>query len=407
MSVQVLPASWTCQQRFTPERSGCQPLYLKPHRDSYWQPNEDGLLEVPRGASIELYCSRAFANASSDGAIDARQRSIYARCEHDRTFAWSGGKRELGDFSCTQQLKYVAERMEGRTCGDAAVSPGARIYRVGYNISESRFVRTLELCHDATQLRTLYANYQLTPANVHFQQRVKRVKFSAAGHFVGYNMERLYAQQYQAKRAAQLLQQPELAAKLFDKKRGLFLSRGHLATKSDLIYASQQRSSFTYLNAMPQWQSLNGGNWATLETKTRLFVQSEKLTVNVYTGAYGVMPLTDEAQTSFYLLTDDNNKAVLPVPRLFYRVLIDTKQPNRGLAILGVNNPHATLQQILDSYVICEPLQPELIPWLRPLQETDLKKGYLYACRVSDLAKVVTDLPAQLREVHELLTTSQ
>lgn len=312
----------------------------------------------------------------------------------------SSGAGEAGaaGLYCSHQLTYAVERLE-QPCGDGDVASAARIYRVGYQLGAGRFVRTLELCHDAEKLQTEYAFYQLLPANEHFQRHVKRLKFSAAGHFSGYNIGRLYSQMHQKQRAMQLLQHG-----LFDMKAGIFLARGHLAAKGDLIYASQQRSSFNYLNVAPQWQSFNGGHWATVEDVTRRFVARSGLSLSVYTGTYGVMPLPDAAHTSFHLTTDANNTAVLRVPRLFYRLLIDNARPWRGLALIGVNNPHATLAQIQESYMICDPLQPQLVPWLPWLHHKNLRKGYLYACSVASVASVVGHLPPQLQEVHELLS---
>ncbi|XP_064545145.1 uncharacterized protein LOC135433117 [Drosophila montana] len=387
--------------------SNLQPLYLHPGTDTYWLPNEEGQLQIPRGASIELHCSRSFAIANSDENVSSTPSSIYARCLHDTTFDWAHTKYELRDFSCTSPLSYVVECME-QPCGDGDFASSARIYRVGYNISAGRFVRTMELCHDAEQLRTHYAAYQLLPANEHFQRQVKRVKFSAAGQFSGYDMDRLYSQAHQQQRVAQLWQHPDDdASRDGFLKAGLYLSRGHLAAKADLIYASQQRTSFNYLNAAPQWQSFNGGHWATVEVTARRLVARLGLSVNVYTGTYGVMPLPNVAQTTFHLATDINCNGVLAVPLLYYRLLIDRKYPSRGLALVGVNNPSATLSQILESYMICDPVDLELVPsFFRWLQAEDLRKGYLYACRVSDLAKAVGHLPPELAEVNELLVES-
>ncbi|KAL7731824.1 hypothetical protein ACLKA6_017411 [Drosophila palustris] len=393
-------------QEDLPYSNRAQPLYLRPNTDTYWLPNAAGQLVVPRGASIELYCSSSFANVTDDDRVATERSSIHARCLHDTIFEWAGGKREFQDFYCSQKLKYVVERLE-QPCGDRDVASAARIYRVGYDLGAGRFVRTLELCHDAERLQTEYALYQLLPANEHFQRHVKRVKFSTAGHFGGFDMQRLYSQAHQEQRAVQLLHQTDMVMdveRLFDKKGGLFLARGHLAARADLIYASQQQSSFNYLNVAPQWQTFNGGHWSIVEDESRHFVARSGLSVSVYTGTYGVMPLPDAGQTSFHLATDANNTAVLRVPRLYYRLLIDNDRPWRGLALIGVNNPHATLSQIQESYMICDPLQPHLVSWLRWLQHENLKKGYLYACTVADVASVVGHLPPQLQEVHELLS---
>ena len=44
-----------------------------------------------------------------------------------------------------------------------------------------------------------------------------------------------------------------------------FLARGHLAAKSDFVFATAQRATFFFTNAAPQWQPFNAGNWNFLE----------------------------------------------------------------------------------------------------------------------------------------------
>lgn len=391
-------------------------MYLHPQSDTYWLPNAEGQLVIPHNAIIELHCGSG-SFRSLDDSEDHKLlglSSIQARCLQGKTFQWADEKREFRNFYCNRPPSYTAERTD-KPCGDGNVSTAARLYHVGHRIDGRRFVRTLELCHDVDQLRTHYTFYQLLPANEHFQKHVKRITFSTAGHFNGYNMERLYKQSHQEQRVKQLMLQAqgtagdglaaeELVDSLFDARAGLFLARGHLAAKSDLIYANQQRCSFNYLNVAPQWQIFNGGHWAVVEDATRRFVARSGLSVSVYTGTYGVMSLPDAAETSFHLASDPNNNDVLAVPALFYRLMVDNDKPRHGLALMGVNNPFATLDQIRHKYMICDPLNRELFPWLRRwLQNENLKKGYLYACTVADVAKVLGHLPRQLQEVHELL----
>ncbi|XP_016976064.2 uncharacterized protein LOC108042348 [Drosophila rhopaloa] len=380
-------------QKDLPRPDQVQPLYLRPGTDLYWLPNADGQLEIPRGASIEMHCSHPFAPANGE-SLEPELRSIRVKCVQDTTFEWTGSKIKFRDFVCSRSIPYTVERLD-RHCVDGDVT--SFLYRVGYDTGDGRFVATMELCHDPSHLRTHYARHHLSPANVHFQRNVKRLKFSAAGHFTGFDMARIYSHKSQEKLMA--------PAGLIDVKSGLFLARGHLAAKADLIYASQQRSSFNYVNVAPQWQSFNGGQWAVLEDSTRRYVASSGISASVYTGTYGEMKVA--GSKSLYLTTDANDNGLVTVPQLFYRVLVDDGNPTRGIALLGVNNPHATLAQIHESYIICDPVE-ELVQWLSWLHKSNakgnLKKGYLYACSVADLARVVGQLPRPLLQVDELLT---
>ncbi|KAH8313046.1 hypothetical protein KR067_011936 [Drosophila pandora] len=375
-------------QKDLPRPNQVQPLYLHPGTDLYWLPNSKGQLEIPRGDSIELYCSESFETVPPGRVLG---RSIRVQCLQETTFGWLGEPIKFSDFVCSKSIPYIVERVD-KPCGEAS---SASMYRVGYATGDGRFVETMQLCHDPLTLRTHYARHQLVPANVHHQKNVKRLSFSPAGQFEGYDMARIYTHRHQEQLLA--------GAGLLDVKDGYFLARGHLAAKADLIYASQQRSSFNYVNVAPQWQSFNGGQWATLEDSTRRFVATSGISATVYTGTHGALQVGNR---TLHLATDANNNGVLAVPQLFYRVLIDKANPGRGIALVGVNNPRATLDQIQDSYIICDPVE-ERVKWLHWLRKGNakgnLRKGYLYACSVADFARVVTHLPRPLLDVEELL----
>jgi len=44
-------------------------------------------------------------------------------------------------------------------------------------------------------------------------------------------------------------------------KEQYYFSRGHLFPNGDPIYKYEKDSTFYYINAVPQWQITNAGNW--------------------------------------------------------------------------------------------------------------------------------------------------
>lgn len=405
-----------------------QPLYIIPDTNQFWIPNARGQLQIPRGAAIELYCTTSFANATEDNnsnnknnslqfpntlKVAKNTRTLRPRCMHDKTFLWRGEKYQFKQFVCQQPAKYMVEQLHEKcpTMSDDQAPVEAQMYRVGFNISNSRFLETMRICYDDTVLRTLYVQHALLPASIHFQKFIKRLNFSKAGHFKDVNMNHLYTQQSQRQQAATLLEGRH--EHLFDNNT-LFLARGHLAAKSDFIYGNQQRATFNFFNVAPQWQAFNGGQWAALEDEVRKFVAKSNIQIECYTGTYGIMQLPYKTATGgggretiqyrdFYLTTDSNNNGILPVPQLYFRVLIDrSSYPVRGIALVGVNNPHATLSEINSSYIICDDIHDQ-VAWLRWMRNKNLKKGYMYACQVPDFVDAVGFLPKSLLNVTELL----
>ncbi|XP_073838089.1 salivary protein Tsal1 [Musca autumnalis] len=432
-------------QKDFPRPNDLQPLYLMPDTNQFWLPNEWGQLEIPHGAVIELQCTESFANfteakdknnrhhssstttthsPSSYGnifRIAKNTRTIRPRCLQDKSFMWQGEKYEFRQFMCARANRYFIEQLHEKcpAMTDDQSSVTAEMYRVGFNISSNRFVENMRICYEPSQLRTLYVRYVLTPASIHFQRAVKRLNFNQAGYFKGFNMNHIYSRNNQQQQAAATIQDQHVQH-LIDNRQ--FLTRGHMAAKADFIYASQQRSTFNFFNAAPQWQGFNGGQWQSVEDAVRKYAADRKQMLHCYTGTWGIMKLplpftsnTSDAhintfttesplipQRDFYLTRDDNNNGLLPVPMLYYRLVVNS-QHSHGIVLVGVNNPHASLNEIISEYVICDDIHEE-VGWLRWMQNKNLQKGYLYACHVGDFVRAVGHLPSYLLNVTEILS---
>lgn len=86
--------------------------------------------------------------------------------------------------------------------------------------------------------------------------------FAAGSFFPGVAVNTMYTQVEQKKTVAEYVGQT-LADFYITSHQ--FLARGHLAAKTDFVFATGQRASFYFINAAPQWQPFNAGNWNTLE----------------------------------------------------------------------------------------------------------------------------------------------
>ena len=114
----------------------------------------------------------------------------------------------------------------------------------------------------------------------------------------------------------------------------------------------------------------------------------------MYTGTSGLCQLldVDGNYVDIYLYAEDGAQQ-LPVPKFYWKVIVDTSK-DAGVAIIGVNNPHITEDEIED-YKICNPLTDH--PIMEGISEPDsIKKGVIYACEVGDAADAIDEIPNEL-----------
>jgi DNA/RNA endonuclease G (NUC1) len=57
-----------------------------------------------------------------------------------------------------------------------------------------------------------------------------------------------------------------------------FLARGHLAPAGDFALGAWQVLTYFYINAAPQWQSINDASWLTLEK----FIRKMAIQVSIH-----------------------------------------------------------------------------------------------------------------------------
>lgn len=182
---------------------------------------------------------------------------------------------------------------------------------------------------------------------------------------------------------------PQNSTKYIKDTGDFFLSRGHFTAMADFVYASQQIATFHYVNAAPQWQTFNGGNWNLIEIGVRDFADLNGIDLVVYTGPYGVATLPHEdtgKDVELYLYVDGSKKG-LAVPELYWKVVYNPIT-TEGVVLLGLNNPY---QEIVTKSVICEDVSHK-INWLN-WDRKNLTIGYSYACEVDDFRKKVDYLP--------------
>ncbi|EDW70793.2 uncharacterized protein Dvir_GJ13976 [Drosophila virilis] len=363
----------------------------------YLQPNTQGLVELKHGEAVELHCS---GSSSFQGQF-ADYARLNASCWQQESFLVLGSVYQINDFVCTSWPSYTARRTN-RQCNG-----GTNLLEVGFQLANNDehddFLQTYDVCHNELEEVTRYVHHVLTPSSAQYQRSVSRPSFITGDFYGGKDVNGKYTQVQQNITISEILGMD--ASPYFNVSGNVYLARGHLSAKTDYIFGAAQQASFFFVNAAPQWQTFNAGNWERIEDSVRKFVADENITVDCYTGTWGVSTLPDAEGVphELYLDFDVNNNGLIPVPALYFRVIID-RDSRKGIVLLGVNNPHISLQEIQEEYIICPDIGDQ-ISWISWTKE-DLKKGYSYACTVEDFIEVVKDLPLESLQTNGILGIS-
>ncbi|CAK1589102.1 unnamed protein product [Parnassius mnemosyne] len=344
----------------------------------------DGNVVLEQGDSIILSCLDAGAIYHRNTLQHINTASII--CVNDDIFEnveWLNAPSRFTEFKCNVPPPYVSERTN-RTCFARNT-----IYEVGYKI-ENVFYPVYESCFNEIDLNAIYSMYTQKPYNALYQTRVDR-PFFIDNNVYGYvPVNSLFSPPGQKGAVARLV-----GVKVDDYiNKTEFLSRGHLAAKTDFVFAFGERATFHYVNCAPQWVGFNGGNWNTLEVDLRNHIHNAGYDTIIYTGTFGVSQLINQygAIVDIYLYSDVNNNPVVPVPKYFYKVVYEPKT-KRGIAFVGINNPHYTpaeARALFFCHDICR--ENNNFGWLSWHPDTS-SEGYAFCCTVNDFRDTVSHLP--------------
>ncbi|XP_059046713.1 uncharacterized protein LOC131842199 [Achroia grisella] len=305
---------------------------------------------------------------------------------------WLNSPAKFAMFRCHYPPNYSSFRTN-RTCFDD--NP---IVEVGYRI-QNEFYPVYESCFNEASLNAVYSKYTQKAYNANYQTKVERPFFIANDNYGFVPVESLFSPRGQKAAVAQLV------GPMIDMyvTKNEFLSRGHLAAKTDFVFAFGERATFHYVNCAPQWTGFNGGNWNTLEVDLRNHMHVAEYDTVVYTGTFGVTQLLNQfgRRVDIFLYTDVNNNPVIPVPQYFYKVVYEPGT-KRGIAFVGINNPYYTLAEARKLFFCADICRgSRYFAWLS-WHPDNPNEGYTFCCTVPDFRQTVHQLP--VFEVTGLLT---
>lgn len=153
-----------------------------------------------------------------------------------------------------------------------------------------------------------------------------------------------------------------------------YFVKGHLVARADKFYYPEQYSTYTYLNTVPMWQSINNGNWRSVETTVRR-TAGIRGDLDTWTGGLGVLQLDGR---DIYLA----GNGLVPAPRLLFK-LVRTGDGKEGLVFVTANDPYYADEAKVPR--LCEEVHKEC--WERFAGFKKSFEGYTYCCRWEDFLR--------------------
>ncbi|XP_063380267.1 uncharacterized protein LOC134666891 [Cydia fagiglandana] len=377
-----------CALRVNGDLGQPQPVYLRGEQ-FVEAAGTTGQVLLHEGEELLIACTGSGRTIVHPNLVAANQEARVS-CVRDNLVSgagWLSADSEFLGLTCSSNSQYLARATDQRCYGDNL------LVEIGFEVS-GVWRPLLWSCFDQSRLEVLYVRYEQKPQNGEHQTGVTRPGWLVGGMYPGVTggINLHYTQAQQIATIAQLVGQ-ELAEKYISVNR-VYLARGHLAAKTDYVFATGQRATFFFVNAAPQWQPFNNGNWDWLEQNARARVAAAGYNTTVYTGTFGVGVVrdADDNHHELYLYTDANNNKQLPVPRYFYKVFYEPSL-RRGTAFIGINDIFASEEEVR-SWTFCTDRcrdNPDFA-WLR-WQPDRIDIGYSFCCEVDDFRRTVPHLP--------------
>ena len=318
-----------------------EPLILKDQ--NYLMPNkaksiiiQDNALVICPGAQLPTDNNRMEVKCSRFGLISDDENHL-----------------NVEDLSCSRSIRESLQEAN-QVCGPD--SQGKTV-QVGWDIPiSSQFQSQFSVCHNKDLEHTYYTEHVIKGS--HITNRLKKRSRSfleGRGFYTKDNANDLY------KKAIR---------KIREQGGNNIITRGHLTPRADFVLSEMQEATYYFFNAVPQWSSINSGNWNHLEMSIRKLASKLKQDVHVQTGSYGI---------SGYLGSN-----TIPIPKYVWKLVY---ADSKAIAFVGTNfvNETITVENFCpqDDANLCEETSWNF------RDRTSAQKGYIYCCTYQSIKRSI------------------
>ncbi|CAG9765127.1 unnamed protein product [Ceutorhynchus assimilis] len=345
-------------------------VYPEPGESSFTFSKHESLRLVCPGSRINLGSELTYTNITSATCVSGNFLNI----NNKTSVQWT-------QISCASEAKKTA-KLTGRTCEN-----NGKEVNIGFDVNNI-FLTVMRICFDPKKQQALYSEANITAA-VSQGSSAARPSWTQGPSSI-FNIKKVdqyYKIAKQRPTINKLLGLEPTSTKYIQSHSSYYLARGHLTAKADNFYDAQQDATFFLINAAPQWQTNNDGNWKSVEASVRDYAEANQVNIQEITGVYGVatLPHNSTQQEIELYLYNDGKQSFLPVPEFYWKLVYEPIS-QKGLVIIVQNNPYKTNWQ-----PICEDIADK-ISWIN-WKRNEQKGGFGYVCTVDSFKKIVSYVP--------------
>ncbi|GJQ81833.1 hypothetical protein Trydic_g372 [Trypoxylus dichotomus] len=348
-----------------------------------------GKITVDERASLQIYCPQSTVMVSGSSTST---NLVTITCVKSQ-FRYGSSNVPVSAFTCAVSPKSVAQ-YTGIPC-----LKQYKEFQIGYEYKKD-FITLIKGCFDKKDQITLYTASTIPKAINVAKQIQERKCWTVGGFFTIPNVNEIYSKAEQTVSINNQLGLPSTSTKYIASTTNRYLARGHLTPKTDFIFGPQQDATFICINAVPQWQTLNAGNWKKLEADLKDLATARKRDIKITTGMSDILSYPHDKtsqQTPLYMYTDLQQKAI-PIPKYIWKIAY-IEELKQGIAFVGVNDPYfSNTQSVTVCPDVCSQASYIQLNW-----SNHTRYGYVYCCEIDALRSKVSNVPIEVPTKLKLL----
>ncbi|CAO1421375.1 unnamed protein product [Diamesa serratosioi] len=345
---------------------------------------EDGTLDFKTGASALIACT----SDTRPNYLDFNEKpSSTIFCVDGKSFNINNQQANVEEFNECKTVISGSVMNRNEVCGKS----GTKL-SIGFQLSDGKgFVNFIDVCYNKKTASTIYTKHTINGKAIKnaMKSNTRPGAFKTAEVPSNIAAATSFTKASQMKRFTTIFGKSLLGNKQLAQEymTTTFLSRGHLTPDGDGIFVSWQMATYFYVNVVPQWQSINNGNWKSIEGAVRRKAGQLKSDCLIFTGAHEILVLNNIPIT-----LHDN---AIEVPLWSWKI-IKVPSKNSGIAFVTLNNPFQTFKPTPLCKDICKETKWDTSNF------KDFKKGFTICCKISDLMNVITAIPEEAKADHIL-----